>query len=198
MSALEFADATEFESSEWESEAESEAAEARRRRTPARPTRYAQPPPARGYVTQAQFQQALDKVRADVGQNATAIRAVGTQVDALSKRSRTELKTLRDEVTRTRDETRNTLQTLAILPLLASGGTTKLSVGTGAGAQTVDDSSGQPAVVATPPDSLTQLLPLLLLSGSFGGFSGTGSPTGGGGDSGLMLAVALIAASGRK
>src|SRR5690348_5115140 len=100
MSVLEFSDAaTEFEGAEWESESESdsEAAEARRRRTPARPGRYAQPPPPRGYVTQAQFQQALDKVRADVGKNATAIRAVGTQVDALSKRSRTELKALRDE-----------------------------------------------------------------------------------------------------
>lgn len=204
MSALEFVDAADFEGVEWESEseAESEAAEARRRRTPARPTRYTQPPMARGYVTQAQFQQALDKVRADVGKNATAIRAVGTQFDALSKRSRTEMKALRDDLTRTRDETRNTLQTLAILPLLASGGTTKLTAGSGATAQTVNDSSGQPAVVATPPDSLTQLLPLLLLSGSFGGFGGSGSPasggSGGGGDSGLLLAVALIAASGKK
>jgi hypothetical protein len=171
------------ESGEWESEA---AEAARRRRQPARPGRYTPPPQRQGFVTQAQFQSALDKVRGDVAQNARAISSVGTQMDALSKRTRTELKTLRDETTRTRDETRNTLQTLAVLPLLASGGTaTVMNTAT----------PSVPVTVATPPDSLTQLLPLLLLSGSFGGgMTGSGGSSSGGMDSGLMLAVALIAA----
>jgi hypothetical protein len=171
-----------WESGEWESES----AEAARRRQPARPGRYTPPPQTQGFVTKAEFQSALDKVRTDVAQNARAISAVGTQMDALSKRTRTELKTIRDEVVRTRDETRNTLQTLAILPLLSSGGT----------AQVMNTATPPAAVtVATPPDSLTQLLPLLLLSGSFGS-GGTGAGGSGGMDSGLMLAVALIAASG--
>ena len=181
--ALEYTEAPEFESSEWgESEWESEFSEARRR-PPARPGQYSQPP-LRGYVTQTQFQTALDKVRADVAQNSRAISGVGTQVDALSKRTRTEIKTLRDEFTRHRDETRNTLQTLAILPLLASGGTAKV----------MDNSTPSKEVtVATPPDSLTSLLPLLMLSGSFGGTTGGSPSTGGGMDSGLILAVALMA-----
>src|SRR2546421_7512354 len=101
--AVEYADIAELESSEWgESEWESEFTEAPRR-APARPGRYSQPP-LRGYVTQNQFQSALDKVRADVAQNSRAIASVGTQFDALSKRTRTEIKALRDEVTRGRDE----------------------------------------------------------------------------------------------
>ncbi len=180
---LEYTDSAELgsESSEWgeSSEWESEMAEARRARRPASPGRYTQPV-LKGYVTQTQFQTALDKVRNDVGQNAKAISGVGRQVDAVSKRARTELKTLRDEVIKTRDETRNTLQTLAILPLLASGGVVS-----------VNPAGGGPAVnVATPPDSLSQLLPLLMLSGGLGGASGGA----GGMDGGLMLAVALIAA----
>lgn len=184
--------APEMEGFEWESgEWESEAAEARRQRQPARPGRYTQPPAQQGFVTQAQFQSALDKVRADVAQNARAISSVGTQMDALSKRTRTELKAVKDETTRTREETRNTLQTLAILPLLASGGTATVL-----GPPVPPSTTPTPTTVATPPDSLLQLLPLLLLSGSFGG-SGSGGGTGGG-DSGLMLAVALIAASGHS
>jgi hypothetical protein len=184
-----FVDTTEYESewseSEWESE--SELSEARRRQ-PARPGRYTQPP-LRGYVTQTQFQTALDKVRADVAQNARAISSVGSNLDALSKRTRTEIKGLRDEQGKFRDETRGTLQTLAILPLLSSGGSV-----------TVNDTSTppKPVAVATPASSLMQLLPLLLLSGSFGGMgtSGTGGSSSSGMDSGLMLAVLLLAAGG--
>ncbi len=190
MNGLEYADATEFESSELgESSEWGEMAEARRRRTPARPGRYAQPPPQRGMVTRREFQEALDKVRNDVAQNARAISSVGTQIDALSKRTQRETKALRDEVTRSRDETRNTLQTLAILPLLASGGTV----------QVLDTTSPtqQMVLVTTPPDSLMQVLPLLMLSG-LGGMGGTGASPGTGMDSGLMLAVALMAAGGKK
>lgn len=183
-----FEAAPEMEGLEWESgEWESEAAEAARRRRAATrpPRRYARPPQGKGFVTQAQFQTALDKVRADMANNTKAIASVGTQVDALSKRARAELKSLRTELNRGRDETRNTLQTLAILPLLSSGGTALVPA--------APPATGN-VTVATPPDSLTQLLPLLLLSGSFGGMGGSG--TSGGMDSGLMLAVALIAASG--
>jgi hypothetical protein len=181
-----YADALDYEASDWpEADWESDFSEARKR-APARPQKYTPPPQSKGYVTTAVFQTAMDKVRADVATNARAIANVGSQHDALSKRTRSEVKALREQATRDREATANTLQMLAILPLLSSGGSTQAEAPGGSGTVTV----------ATPPDSMSQILPLLLLSG-FGGTSGSGGSNSGGMDSGMMLAVALMAAQPR-
>jgi hypothetical protein len=185
---VDYADALDLEASDWgEADWEADFSEARGR-TPARPRQYTPPAATKGYVTNAVFQTALDKVRADVATNARGIAHVGSQHDALSKRTRAEVKSIRAEITRTRDETRNTLQMLAILPLLSAGGSTQAEAPGGTGTVTV----------STPPDSMSQVLPLLMLSG-FGGTSGSGgSSSGGGMDSGMMLMVALMSAQPRS
>jgi hypothetical protein len=181
-----YADALDFEASDWpEADWESDFSEAKKR-APARPQKYTPPPQNKGYVTTAVFQTAMDKVRADVATNAKAIATVGSQHDALSKRTRSEVKSLHEQAKHDREATANTLQMLAILPLLSSGGTTQ-----------VDAAGGGTVTVATPPDSMSQILPLLMLSG-FGGTSGSGGSSSGGMDSGMMLAVALMAAQPRS
>ena len=94
----------------------------------------------------------MDKVRADVAANRTAITNVGSRVDELSKRTRSEVKSIRQQAARDLDDTRSTLQMLAILPLLTSGGkTTALHPG---------GRSPTNVTVATPPSTTTEILPL--------------------------------------
>jgi len=182
---VDYADAFDFEASDWpEADWESDFSEARKR-APARPQKYTPPAQTKGYVTTAVFQTAMDKVRADVATNAKAVANVGSQHDALSKRTRSEVKAIHEQAKRDREGTANTLQMLAILPMLSSGGTAQ-----------VDAAAGGTVTVATPPDSMSQVLPLLMLSG-FGGTSGSGG-SGTGMDSGMMLAVAMMAAQPRN
>jgi hypothetical protein len=152
------------------------------------PQKYTPPPSNRGYVTNSTFQTAMDKIRADVAANRTATVNVGSQVDALSKRTQSEVKALRQQAMRERDDTRNTLQMLAILPLLSAGGTTTVL------APSPDGKDPIPVQVATPPSTTTEILPLLLLGG-FGGSSSSGSGSTGGMDSSMLLMVALLAAN---
>lgn len=159
--------------------------EARKKRAPT-PQKYAPPAANKGYVSNATFQTSMDKVRADVAANRTAITNVGSRVDTLSKRTQAEVKKAREQTTRDRDTTASTLQMLAILPMLSTGGTVKVPAADGSG----------PVAVETPPNTMTEVLPLLMLSG-FGGTTGSGgSSSTGGMDSGMLLAVALIASQG--
>lgn len=190
---VDYPDALDYEASDWtDADWESDFSEVRRRPGPVmRPAPYTHSAPAKGYVTQAAFQSALDKVRHDVAGNARAIAAVGTHLDALSKRTRSEVKALRDQATRHREETANTLQMLAILPMLSTGGTA-----------TVLNTDGKQISVAEPPNTMAQVLPLLMLSG-FGGGAGGGGGGGGTGsgtgmDMGMLLAVAVLAGNSSK
>jgi hypothetical protein len=131
----------------------------------------------------------MDKVRADVAANRTAITNVGSRVDRLSKRAEAEVKKLRDQVKQDREATANTLQMLAILPMLSAGGSTTV-LAPGPGGETTTSTT---VTVATPASSTTEILPLLLLSG-FGG-NGSGGSSSGGMDSGMLLAVAMMATS---
>jgi hypothetical protein len=187
---LEFVDALEdYESADWpEADWSTEDfSEARKRRAPA-PQKYTPPATNRGYVTNATFQTAMDKVRADVAANRTAVTSVGSRVDTLSKRTQSEVKKLREQATRDRESTASTLQMLAILPLLTAGGSTTVFAPPASG------SDATSITVATPPSTTTEILPLLMLSG-FGSSSSGGSGSMGGMDSGMLLAVALLAAN---
>lgn len=174
--------------SDWEDWPEAgDWSEARKKRAPT-PQKYSPPAANKGYVSNATFQTAMDKVRADVAANRTAITNVGSRVDTLSKRTQAEVKKLRDQTSRDRDSTASTLQMLAILPLLSQGGTTT-ALGPGPDGKVTDP---VPIQVATPASTTTEILPLLMLSG-FGGSTSGGSGSVGGMDSGMMLAVAMIA-----
>ena len=180
---VDYQDALDFEASDWgEADWESDYSEARTR--PAQPGRYAPPPRPKGGVSSADFQTALDKVRQDVAQNSKAIAGVGTSLDALGKRTRGEVRSLRSEIARTRDETRNTIQMLSLMSLFDTGAPVS-----------VTDTGGEIVSVTQTPSPMMQILPILMLSGGLsGGGSGSTAQTGGGMD-GMLLAFVLMAAT---
>jgi hypothetical protein len=193
-------EAESYEADGWEFDGEYEPDEPEairpgsRRRAPASPRRpYAPQTPSPGnYVTKQEFQTALDGVRSDMRTNAAAIRSVGTQVDSLATRTRREIAGLRNEF-------RNSAQMLGLLPLLAA----PKQVGpTGADVLDTNRNVAIPAgtTLARPPEGITQILPLLLLSGGFGGGAGgSGSNTSqqGMGMDQTALLVLAVALSGR-
>lgn len=187
LDALEDYEAVDWPEADWP-EADFSEARGRGKRAPT-PQKYTPPPASPGYVKNSTFQAAMDKIRADVAANRTATVNVGSRVDALSKRTQSEVKGLRQQAMRDRDDTRNTLQMLAILPLLSAGGSTQVLAPSG-------DPKDPPTTVtvATPPSTTTEILPLLFLGG-FGGSSSSGSGSTGGMDSSMLLAVALLAAN---
>lgn len=182
LDAIEDYESTDWPEADW---TEADWTEARKPKAPT-PQKYSPPATNKGYVTNAVFQTAMDKVRADVAANRTAITNVGSRVDRLSKRAEAEVKKLRDQVKQDREATANTLQMLAILPMLSAGGSTTV-LAPGPGGETTTPTT---VTVATPASTTTEILPLLLLSG-FGG-SGSGGSSGGM-DTGMLLAVAMMA-----
>lgn len=182
---VDYQDALDLEASDWgEADWESDYSEARTR--PAQPGQYAPPPRPKGGVSSADFQTALDKVRQDVAQNSKAIAGVGANVDALNKRTRGEVRSLRTEIAHTRDETRNTIQMLSLMSLFDTGAPV-----------TVTDTGGQTVSVTQTPSPMMQVLPMLMLSGGLSGSgSGSTSPSGGGMD-GMMLMFVMMAAMNR-
>ena len=161
---------------------EPEAPSFRRALRPASPRRsYVPAQTTSNYVTQTQLQTALAGVRSDMQKNATAIRAAAAQISTVGKRVTT-------ETTKLRDESRNTTQMLALIPLLTQskpldaptsnvnisdvdGGTFEIPAGT---------------KIATASDGLAAMLPLLLVSGGFGPSGGT---SGSGMDNNMMMLV---------
>ncbi len=153
--------------------------------------------PAKGPVTQAQLQAALNRVRVEIRRNATGIKTINSNVSSLT----TSVNTVRAENTRqTRDIRKltqvNTRQSKAITNLkkdlestrqqllltsLLSGGTKTLEFTADAG----PFESGDEIKVKDGGDSLTRLLPLLAFSGS----SSNGTGGGMGLNNPLMLLV---------
>jgi hypothetical protein len=132
------------------------------------------------WVNQVDFQKSMNAVRDDMQKNARAITAVGASVDALSTR-------VRREITRTQNESRNTTQMLALLPLLTQKTlTTSADLTANDGTTTVIP---QGTKLAESPDSIGALLPLLLISGGFGGTSS--GPSGQDNNNMLMLVLLL-------
>jgi hypothetical protein len=157
-------------------------ARGRARPSPARPPgNYVPPQPATSqYVTQQQLQTALAGVRQDMQKNATAISAIGSQVDALSTRTRRDIGRLRDEF-------KNTTQMLMLLPLLTQQKSLTVprdiaGVGGAPGAAPAIPANTK---LATASDGFSAMLPLLLLSGGLGG----GSTGGSGQDNNMMMLV---------
>lgn len=145
---------------------------------------YAPSPPATSqFVNQVEFQKSMNAVREDMQKNARAITAVGSQVDALGSR-------VRREVSRAREEARNTTQMLALLPLL-----TQKSLTTSQNIDAVGN-DGKPTGTVIPagtklalsPDSIGAILPLLLISGGLGGASSSGGSS----DNNMLLLVLAL------
>jgi hypothetical protein len=145
---------------------------------------YVPPPQPTGqFVNQLEFQKSLNAVREDMQKNARAITAVGSQVDALGTR-------VRREVVRTRDESQNTTQMLALLPLLTQKSLTvtqDITSTDSEGNETTQIPQG--TKLSEPADGIAAILPLLLISGGLGGSSSSGGSMGG--NNMLLLVLAL-------
>ena len=194
----------ELEALEWDETDESEERVGRRgrpfgRRPPPRTapgTGLATPRPAgtTQFVTQGQLQTALAKVGAQIKTNSDAIKTVSdrvsTQADLLGK----EVIARKKKTDELEKGLRQTRELTAILPLLSRPKSVQLAdtaiVGQGPAPKALVDSD----------DTLSFILPLMLLGGS--GSGGGGGMFGGGGsggdDNSMMMLVLALTLSGRK
>lgn len=160
----------------------------RRRRSPRTGgrSRYSRRRPSSRYVTQTQLQSALERVRKDVKTNGTAIKKVNTRVNTVNSRVDSQADALKKEVSERKKDTaklKNNIQMATLLPLLTKKG--------GLPATTAEDTVGGTPVpagtkLATEGDSLSSLLPILLLGDGLGG-SGSSNDS----SNSLLLVLAL-------
>ncbi len=136
------------------------------------------PKPQTGYVTEARLQAALARVGAQIKTNSDAIKALNTRASTLSAEQARQVTALKKEVEERKKDTArlaSQAQLLALLPLLQTPKTIQLT-------SAIDNLPAGTKVLVDGGDSLSLLLPLLLVGGSG---SGTGLGTGSaGGESG--------------
>jgi hypothetical protein len=169
----------------------------------ARPPTYPQQPPGGGqqgqYVTRVELQAELARVGAQITTNSTAIRRVDTRTQTVADSQRRQVTTQRRENAAIRRDVRETRELAAILPLLTPRPQSVALTEPVAGL-----AQGERVVVDRGTDTLTTLLPLLLLGGFGGTATGTsdtggGSAGGGGGlDSSPLLLIALLTSQQRR
>jgi hypothetical protein len=186
----------EFDESDESDESDEMAERWRRRRPRTASGRGMYPPRPQGnYVTQAQLQTALARVGQQIRTNSAAIGTLTTRVNAVSTEQTKQSTALRKEIDERkkqadalRRDTRQKLELLTLLPLISKPTSVTLT-------QDVAGLRKDQKVLVDSGDSLTMLLPLLLIGG-LGGSSGTG---GSGADSsadGSNIALLAIALSG--
>jgi hypothetical protein len=160
----------------------------------------APPRPQPGYVTEARLQAALAQVGKQIKTNSDAIKAVNGRVNTIGadvSRQATALKKEIEERKKDNNALRNNVQLATLLPLLVRPSSKDV---TGAVANTTLVSGDK--VLVDKADSLTTLLPVLLLGGlgtssdstssgstSSGGIGGFNDPT--------TLLLVVLAASGK-
>ncbi|MCB8978730.1 MAG: hypothetical protein H6657_15015 [Ardenticatenaceae bacterium] len=162
----------------------------RRRRSRRRPSprtggrrSYSRPRPSAKYVTQTQLQTALERVRKDVKTNGVAIKKVNSRINTVNSRMDSQTSALKKEISERKKETaslKNNMQMATLLPLLTKKSLPATKEEGEVGGTTVPSGTK----LATEGDSLSTLLPILLLGDGLGG-------SGSGGDSSSMLFLAL-------
>lgn len=166
-------------------ESDEEARAGRRRRAvpTARGRGYTMPRVSRNYVTQPQLQASLSRVGADIRRNSAAIRTVGKRVDASNAKQDKSVSRLRGDLKRS--------STMAMMmPLLMRPKTIKATSelvfkdSSGATALTIPKDT---AIQTESSDSLTTMLPFLLLGGGLGG-----GDDGKGMDSTMMMLMMVL------
>jgi hypothetical protein len=184
-------EAFEFESefeSESESESESEAARRGPWRSPARaPGRLYTPRPTSNPVSQVQLQAALSRVSEQLRKSSGAINTVNSRVNAVNKSEK------KDNANRQKDlkSINEKIQLLALLPLLLKPTAKPLD-----GTQLPGGLATGDKVLVDTGDTLTALLPLLLIGGFGSSGLATGSGSSDGGMDGATLLVLALALSG--
>jgi hypothetical protein len=151
------------------------------------------PRPQTRFVTQAQLQTALAKVSGQIRTNSNAIRQVGNRVSAAAAAIKKETSERKKDLEKVRNALSQTQQMAAILPLLTQPKSVK--------PKTTTDFDTGTNVLVDGSNTMSLLLPLLLLtsigdgSGTGGGlFGGTGSI--GGTDNTMMMLLVVLAISG--
>jgi hypothetical protein len=119
-------------------------------------------------VSQTQLQASMTRVGGDVRKLAAHSRTVGTRV------------------ARTQREMQQSMQMMALLPLLTKPKTIELKTG-------VDNLPAGTKVMVDDGDMMSMMLPLLLMGGMGGGMTGQGQRPGAGGMD-MMMVVALMMA----
>ncbi len=154
------------------------------------------PRPQQGYVTQAQLQTALARVDSKINVNSKAVRSLDGRVSGVAAQQSRQAAALHKETaTRKKDieavknNLQNTVTLVALLPLLTP---TQPTLGP------VQGTAPPPgAQLNPPPSAITQILPLLLLTGLGNGGSGGSGGLLGGMDSSMLLVLALALSAGR-
>lgn len=180
-----------------ESDESDELAERRRRRHRGHRPRTASgrglvpPRPQAGYVTEARLEAAMAKVGAQIKTNSDAITGVNARLGTLSgyvSGQSTKLKKESEERKKDVSGLRNNVQMAALLPLLSKPSTKSIN-------QKIEGTEleANDKVLVDKGDSLTALLPIIMLGGMGGSSDGSssGSAGGFGGDSSMMLVLAL-------
>jgi hypothetical protein len=188
----------ELEGLEWDETDESEERSGRGRRFGRRPppptapgTGLVTPRPNTQFVTQTQLQTALAKVGSQIKTNSDAIKTVSdrvsSQADLLSK----EVVARKKKTDELEKGLRQTRELTAILPLLSRPKSVQLQ-----SSAVVGSPSPAPKALVDSDDTLSFILPLMLLGGSGG--SGGGGMFGGGGDDNSMMMLVLALSLGKK
>lgn len=194
----------ELEGLEWDEADESEERSGRGRPSGRRPpprtapgTGLVTPRPSTQFVTQTQLQTALAKVGAQIKTNSDAIKTVsdrvGTQADLLSK----EVVARKKKTDELEKGLRQTREMTAILPLLSRPKSVQLDPS----ALADPKPAVTPKALVDSDDTLSFILPLMLLGGSGSG-SGSGGGGmfggGGGGDDNSMMMLVLALSLGKR
>lgn len=152
------------------------------------------PKPQAGYVTEARLQAALARVGAQIKTNSDAIKEVNTRLSAINAEQTRQAAALKKAIAEQKKETavlKNNIQLAALLPLLIRPATrtiTKTAGGLTEGDKVLIDSG----------DSLSALLPLLLLGGMGSApADGASSGLGGGFNDPTTMLLVVLAASGK-
>jgi len=176
----------------FDSEEESEFAERRRgvQRPSPRPS-FQQRPTTVSYVTQVQLEAALSRVDGKIKTVSDSTAAINSRVNTIAVAAKKENEDRKKELEAQKKDFNGKVQMLALLPLLVqpASKTTDQALGT-----TLPVGS---KVLVQSDDSLTALLPLLLIGGMGGGSGGLGLGGDGGSDSNLLI-LALILGLGKK
>jgi hypothetical protein len=133
------------------------------------------------------LQIALTKVGSQIKTNSEAIKSVSSRVGAQAEVLTKEVAARKKETDQLRKDLRQTREMSAILPLLSAPRSVLLN------ASATKDGTTPKALIASD-DTLSFLLPFMLLGGMGGSGSGGGGMfgSGGGDDSGMMMMLLLL------
>lgn len=152
------------------------------------------------YVTQPQLQTALARVGEQIKTNSEAIKTLSARANTLAAEQERQAAVLKRETERSRRDLRRVSEMSALLPLISKPKSQTITIPS----VPADVNAGIPAVPAKEvkvlvdsDDSLSTLLPFMMMGG-IGGSGGSGGGLMGGGEDNSMMFLVLALAMGKK